>query len=72
MTALRSLSAALAAFLFSAGVAVAAPATVGAVDKVQAQADATFAGQPGPWPPTPTSISGIAVEQATAGAWRRR
>ena len=45
MSALRSLSAALAVFLIGAGVAVAAPASVGAVDKVQAQADATFAGQ---------------------------
>lgn len=45
MSALRSLSAALAACIVCAGVALAEPATVGAVDRVQPRADATLAGQ---------------------------
>src|SRR5208337_3419391 len=45
MPAICRLSAALAVGIFSAGVAVAEPSTIGAVDKVQAQVEATQAGQ---------------------------
>jgi hypothetical protein len=45
MPAIPLLSASLAVFVFSAGVAAAEPAVIGAVDKVQARVDATQAGQ---------------------------
>jgi len=45
MTAVRRWSASLAVSIFSASVAVGEPTTVGAVDKVQAQVDATQAGR---------------------------
>jgi hypothetical protein len=46
--AIRPFSAPLAIIIFNAGVAVAEYITVGAVDKVQAQVDATQAGQTRP------------------------
>jgi hypothetical protein len=45
MRAIPRLSASLAVLVFSAGVAAAEPAIIGAVDKVQARVDATQAGQ---------------------------
>jgi len=45
MSAVRRWSASLAVSIFSASVAVGEPTTVGAVDKVQAQVDATQAGR---------------------------
>ena len=48
MLAISRFSAPLAVFIFNAGVAVAEPVTVGAVDKVQAHVEATQAGQTRP------------------------
>ena len=45
MSAICRLSAPLAVSIFSASVAIADPTTIGAVDKVQAQVEATQAGR---------------------------
>ena len=55
-----------------ASVSVGEPISVGAVDKVQAQVEATQAGQPVRWVSNRKSISGIDTTAEKARASRRR
>jgi hypothetical protein len=71
-SAICRLSVPLAASIFRASIAVAEPTTVGAVDKVQAQVEATQAGQTRALVVNRTSISGINATAEKARASRRR
>ena len=72
MLVICRLLAPLAVCIFVANVAVAEPMTVGAVDKVQAQVEATQAGQTVGWLSNRKFISGIDATAEKGRAFRRR
>ena len=72
MLVICRLSVPLAASIFRASIAVAEPMTIGAVDKVQAQVEATKPGRPVGWLSNRESNSGIDATAEKGRAFRRR